>query len=256
MPTSLKKYSIILTAAMLLVISSASALTPKPANLAAAAGPTISVVNSTGQSQVIYFMVDSPTLTPATKTALGQLSHPCIYPANSFSGDGNKDTTCHFMLPDGKTQAFAINDISSGKIILAISTGKGHFPKGPCNTTLAEFTINDGGKDGYDISLVNGRSFDMQIKADNGQDIELGSNDPKQTLGVYPPGCSRCVDGIGVAPDFAGNGTSTQNCPGFGRPPGPMPTGSCKTGSEFTPQPNKCQIDSVTTGGNYTVTFQ
>ena len=217
-------------------------------------GESIVVTNNTGQDQVIYFMIDFPAIPSSAKTAYSKLVYPCIYPSDPFSGDGN-DQTCHFSLPNGKSQTMPLTLLPAGKVILAISAGKSHFPKGPCNTTLAEITLNDGGTDGYDISLVNGRSFDIQIAPTTGQTITLSSQDPRKTLGVFPIGCSRCVDNIGVAPNFEGNGTTTQNCPGYGRPPGPMPAGSCKTGGEFTPVPNNCQIDSVPTGGNYTVTF-
>lgn len=219
------------------------------------AGTSIEIVNNTGQDQLIYFMIDTPVIPNTAKDKYGKLHYPCVYPSNPYSGNGNGDTTCNFSLPNGKSQTMSLDVLPQGKVSLAISAGKNHFPKGPCNTTLAEMTINDTGKDGYDISLVNGRSFDMQITSDNGQTITLDSNDPKKTLGVFPVGCSRCVDNIGVAPNFAGNGSTTQNCPGYGREVGPMPAGSCKTGDEFNPVPNKCEIDSVPTGGNYTVTF-
>jgi Thaumatin family len=151
--------------------------------------------------------------------------------------------------------------LPSGKLIIAVSAQQDHFPQGPCNTTIAEFTINDNGLDSYDISLVNGQNFNMEIASDKpttNPNIKLDTTDLatiKKTLGVFPPGCSRCVDGVGVPPAWQGNGTTTQNCPGYGKPPGPMPMGSCKQGSESDPKPNYCQITAKPTGANYTVTF-
>lgn len=238
---------------------------------AASRGETVTIVNDTGANQTVYFMIThpiisktgNPTLRAQVVTTFNALTYPCQFPSSPYSGNGN-DETCHFVLPSGKFQAMPLSMLPAGQVSLAISAGKNHFPEGPCNTTLAEITLNQEGNDAYDISLVNGRSFDMKLEVNTmmlantaGASIVLdSSSDPKTTLGVYPIGCSACVDGQGVAPAWKGNGSTTQNCPGYGRPPGPMPAGSCKTGTQFNPQPNACEIDSVPTGGTYTVTFE
>ncbi|WP_298622339.1 thaumatin family protein [uncultured Legionella sp.] len=145
-------------------------------------------------------------------------------------------------------------------MIVSISAEENHFPQGPCNTTLAEFTLDDENLDSYDVSLVNGQNLNMTIQADtSNKPIILNSsnlNVIKNTYGVYPPGCSRCVDGIGIPPAWAGEPQkNTQNCPGYGLTPGPMPQGSCKSGNEMDPKPNGCQVTSQSTGATYTVIF-
>lgn len=232
---------------------------------AATRGETVTIVNKTSRTQTVYLMVQypaisqhaNPTLRAAIVAQFGALTYPCRFPTSPYSGNGNGDTTCNFALPSGASQAMPLGKLPGGKVSLAISAGENHFPQGPCNTTLAEITLNDRGVDAYDISLVNGRSFAMTLKATNGTSIALAAgSDPRKILGVYPVGCSACVDGKGVAPAFPSSGPTTQNCPGFNRPPGPMPNGSCKTGTETNPKPNACEIDSVPTGGTYTITFE
>ena len=101
----------------------------------------------------------------------------------------------------------------------------------------------------------------MSIQSDIGNSpILLASTNLdviRNTLGVYPPGCSQCVDGVGVPPAWPGDPKkNTQNCPGYGKAPGPMPAQSCKSGKEMDPKPNPCQITYQPTGVNYTVTFR
>lgn len=223
-----------------------------------ASGQSITVVNNTGEAQRFYFDVKIASIPKDIVKAYNALEYPCRYPSGKYSPQGTQ-TTCHFDLPHKMSQAMPITGFGTGTLTIDISAGDFHIPQGPCNTTLAEFTLNGGGADSYDISLVNGRSFNMQIASSaGGQTIALNKgDDPKTTLGVYPVGCSKCVDNVGIAPAApAVPGVSTTaNCPGFGRPAGPMPTGSCKTGTEMDPKPNKCGIDSVPVGGDYTVTF-
>lgn len=235
-----------------------------PLSLYANGSRTITIVNQTSKDHVIYFQIDNIKPIPqATQAFYKNLNYPCIFPENSYSGDGNVNT-CHFSLPQGESQVMPLNvsaGLPEGKFIVAVSAQQDHFPQGPCNTTIAELTLNDNGRDAYDISLVNGQNFNMEISSDkpsNNPSITLNSNNLeviKKTLGVFPPGCSRCVDGLGVPPAWQGNGTTTQNCPGYGKPAGPMPKGSCKSGEESDPKPNFCQLTSMPTGANYTVTF-
>lgn len=233
---------------------------------AAERGNTITITNNTSEDQVIYLQLEQGNgqqLSSETKTYY-QNTIGCTFPDDPAGGQGN-DHTCHFILTKNNSTSVAIGanetHLNPGKLIVSISAEENHYPQGPCNTTLAEFTLDDNNLDSYDVSLVNGQNFNMSIQSDTGNPpISLNSSNLKtikKTLGVYPPGCSRCVDGIGVPPAWPGEPQkNTQNCPGFSiKPPGPMPKGSCKEGDEMKPKPNPCQITSKPTGGNYTVIF-
>lgn len=224
--------------------------------LSATRGESITIVNNTGAEQKIYFMHPDIAPSAAVVTTFKALTSPCVYPTDVYSGQGNQ-YICNFTLLQGQQQSMPLTDFAPGKLQLAISAANFHYPMGPCNTTFAELTLNSSGNDSYDISTVNGRSFNIQISTTGtGTPISLKrGDDPKTTLGVYPAGCSKCVDGAGVAPRFPKGYGDTVNCPGYGQPIGPMPKGACKTGSEMNPKPNACGIDMVPTGGAFTVTF-
>ncbi len=232
---------------------------------AAERGNTITIVNNTSKNQLIYLQLEQNNrhpLSQKTKTYYNS-TIGCLFPDNPYSGQGNEHT-CHFSLSKNSSVAVAIGanetHLNPGKLMLSISAGENHYPQGPCNTTLAEFTLDDNGRDTYDVSLVNGQNFNMSIQSDMGNPVVVLNSSKlatiKSTLGVYPPGCSRCIDGLGVAPAWGGDPQkNTQNCPGYGRAPGPMPANSCKSGKEMDPKPNACQITYQHTGANYTVIF-
>jgi hypothetical protein len=214
-------------------------------------GNTITITNNTSKDQVIYLQLEQGNGQPLSPEAKSYYQDKlrCQFPTDPYSGQGN-DHTCHFTLTKSNSTNVAISaaetNLSPGKLIVSISAEENHYPQGPCNTTLAEFTLNDHSLDSYDVSLVNGQNFNMSIQSDTGNPpIVLNSSNLdtiKSTLGVYPPGCSQCVDGVGTPPAWKGAPEkNTQNCPGYKEPPapGPMPKGSCKSGQEMDPKPNE-----------------
>ncbi|MDC0534528.1 thaumatin family protein [Francisellaceae bacterium] len=225
---------------------------------------SITITNKTGQTNTFYFMVDKISKIPdAVVTQYKNLPHPCVYPKSVYSGQGNA-LTCHLSLDNNQSQKIPLDGFSQTSPVIDVSAGEGHYPLGPCNTTVAEFTLNSGGYDHYDVSLVNGQNYNVKVVSSNANatTIDLKSNnlsEIKKTLGVFPPGCTICVHGGKPAPVWKGNSgpPATQNCPAypFRNTGSQMPSGSCKGGTESKPTPNVCQLDSEPVSQSYTVTF-
>jgi hypothetical protein len=254
---SLKNKHVYLCAALTLGLSLSQIAMADPNT-----GKSITISNMTGQTQTFYFMVDKISSIPTEVVSQYKtLTHPCLYPKSDYSGQGNK-LTCHLTLNDKSSQKIPLNGFSQASPVIDVSAGEGHYPLGPCNTTVAEFTLNSGGSDHYDVSLVNGQNFNVKIAPSNSGATTIDLNSAnlsviKKTQGVFPPGCTICVHGGKPAPTWAGNPPSTQNCPAYPykNSGSIMPAGSCKTGTESKPTPNVCQLDSQPLSDNYIVTF-
>ena len=76
---------------------------------------------------------------------------------------------------------------------------------GDCPVTMAEFTLDDGGTDTYDLSLVNNLNVAMSIVPSTGTTIGPVSSPTgnQQAIGVYPQLCTVC-NGNSGAPTWPG----------------------------------------------------
>ncbi|WP_119327921.1 hypothetical protein [Cysteiniphilum halobium] len=204
-------------------------------------GKSISIINNTGQDQTFYFMVANvPTIPSAVKLSFKKLKYPCLY----TSGQGNAQT-CHVKIPNGDSQSIPLDGFThTSTLHLDISSGEGHWPLGPCPTTVVEFVLNSGGSDHYDVSLVNGQNFNVKVESmAGGKTINLNTSNLSQILtlpGVFPPGCDGCA--VSLAPP---------TWPGC---PGKVPKSSCKAGTQYDPKP-VCQYDGQPISQEYKVTF-
>ena len=205
------------------------------------AGKSITIVNHTGQSQRFYFMVANVSPIPQSViSAFKVLSpYPCLY----TKGQGNGQT-CHVTIPNQAEQVIPLDQFQTPMLHIDITAGKGHWPLGPCPTTVAEFVLNSGGFDHYDVSLVNGQNFNVKlVSAAGGKTTDLNTDNLSEILqlpGVFPPGCDGCA--VSISPP------TWPNCPGK------VPRASCKAGTQYNPRPI-CQYDSQPISKSYTVTF-
>eukprot|EP00122_Pirum_gemmata_P000893 Pgem_evm2s798 len=208
----------------------------------------LTISNKMNESQYFNFGFTSKTLQGTqtiAKYAINQ--YPCIQSAN--------DLTCTFQLPAGKSQVFDIEISDSQQASVGVTAGKGQWPRGPCNNSLAEMTFTTG-TDTADISYVNGQSAPNPlgdhigiIISDSQKTLIDGTNSDLKTIlntvGIYPPGCSRCAGDNQQGPTWTG-------CPAtpYG---GHMPANMCKAGTEFNPTV-PCNVESLHSA-DYTFTF-
>jgi len=171
---------------------------------------------------------------------------------NSYDPARRQDR-CRMAIPAGKSKKLNLN-----KGGINISGGLDHEPMGPCPTTM--FEINISPKDNpthdiFDLSLVNGFNYSMQIKSSKGLETKhvtkaTGHHD---AFGVFPLGCSVCVATGSVPPEW-------DYCPGTKSKDKPCGAqcynaNECKSGPDDKHANVSCTVDNVPTGGNYTVDF-
>lgn len=166
---------------------------------------------------------------------------------NSYDPMHRQDR-CSMLIPKGKSKTLNFN-----KGGIDISGGLDNEPMGPCPTTM--FEINMSPKDNpttdhFDLSLVNGFNYAMQIKSSKGKETKhvktaKGNHD---ALGVFPLGCSVCIATGSKPPDFTGCPGNAASCGGQC-----FNLNECKSGDDEWHASVSCTVDNVPTGGNYIV---
>ncbi len=155
---------------------------------------------------------------------------------------------CKLTVLKGRNKVLNLN-----KGGIDLSGGLDNEPMGPCPTTMFEINISPENTttDSFDVSLVNGFNYSMQITTSDGPataNVTKATGNQK-ALGVFPLGCTQCVSQNSKPPTY-------ENCPGDPKKCGSQcyAASECKSGSdEFHPNV-KCTIDPPT-GASYTVTF-
>ena len=99
---------------------------------------------------------------------------------------------CKFVIPKGK-DAHKILNLSKGGIDLSV--GLDCEPMGPCPTTMFEINMSPNDNkphDHYDVSLVNGFNYSLQIIPSAGTSTTLvtKASGNHSAVGVFPLGCS------------------------------------------------------------------
>ena len=136
-----------------------------------------------------------------------------------------------------------------------LSGGLGREPMGPCPTTMFEINMSPRDNpttDHYDLSLVNGFNYAMQIKSSKGSATAhvTKATGNQNAYGVFPLGCSVCVATGSRPPDFTGCPGNASSCGGQCFNPN-----ECKSGPDEFHANVRCDVANVPTGGTYTVDF-
>ena len=161
---------------------------------------------------------------------------------------------CRMTIPKGRSKTLNLN-----KGGIDISGGLDNEPMGPCPTTM--FEINMSPKDNpttdhFDLSLVNGFNYAMQIKSSKGKETKYvkTAKGNRDAFGVFPLGCSACVATGSVPPAFSGSGCpgDASSCSKQGQCFDPS---ECKSGPDEFNADVRCEVPNVPTGGNYIVDF-
>lgn len=193
---------------------------------------------------------DAPATTPVTITIDNHKSTQVkvymgfngntfgCYKTSDFSAfctfDTGNPVMCSFTLEAESSQM-----IPFGKGCKVSPAFSGDMPLwGDCPVTMAEFTLDDGGTDTYDLSLVNNLNVGMSIVPSTGTTIGpiTSATGNQEAVGVYPQLCTTC-SGNGGAPTWPG-------CP--------TPDASqCKSDVATYP----CQL-SQATGASYVVNIE
>ncbi len=158
---------------------------------------------------------------------------------------------CKFVIPRSK-DAHKILNLSKGGINLSV--GLDGEPMGPCPTTMFEINMSPNDNkthDHYDVSLVNGFNYSIQIIPSAGTSTTpvTKATGNHNAVGVFPLGCSECIALNSVPPPW-------QDCPGNSSSCGKYnqcySAVECKTGPDRNHPNAACDLETAT-GGNYTV---
>jgi hypothetical protein len=162
-----------------------------------------------------------------------------------------REDRCRLTIHKGTSKTLNLN-----KGGIDISGGLDSEPMGPCPTTMFEINMSPRDNpttDHFDLSLVNGFNYAMQIKSSKGKETKYvktakGNHD---AFGVFPLGCSVCVATGSVPPKWTGCPGNDSSCSGqcFNQD-------ECKSGSDEFHANVSCTVDNVPTGGNYIVDFE
>ncbi len=154
------------------------------------AGPTITISNQQSAQVTVYMGFSGNTLGCYAASD---------FPFCSFT-TGNP-VVCTFPVTGQGTQV--VTFAKGCKVSPAFSVNSVLW--GDCPVTMAEFTLDDGGTDTYDLSLVNDLNVGMTITPTTGTTIGPISSPTgnQQAIGVYPQLCTTC-NGNGGAPAWPG----------------------------------------------------
>jgi hypothetical protein len=155
---------------------------------------------------------------------------------------------CSVLIPKKSTKTLTLK-----KGGINFSGGVDNEPMGPCPTTMFEINISPKDNkthDHFDLSLVNGFNYSMQIVSTAGSETAYvkkatGNHD---AYGVFPLGCTQCVSEGSNAPrwtDCPGNPSCGSQC---------YNAAECKSGPDELHPNVACDLE-VKTGGSYTVNF-
>jgi hypothetical protein len=156
---------------------------------------------------------------------------------------------CSMIVPKGGNKVLNLN-----KGGINLSGGLDHEPMGPCPATMFEINIspeNNQATDTFDVSLVNGFNYSMQIISSAGPATTMVTNAKgnQKALGVFPLGCTQCVSQNSNPPKW-------KDCPGDPATCGTYSQcyaeGECKSGPDEFNADVRCTIDPPT-GASYTV---
>lgn len=191
----------------------------------------ITIINATSKNQLTVYM--------------GFVGNNfACYTKQSFSSVCKFNTSnpyvCQFTVNQGTPVSLKFK--KSCQVSVAFTAD--NLPWGACPTSLAEFTLNaTSGGDTIDVSLVNGRNYNIDINTSSNISV-INMSKAKGALntlfGVYPPGCDGCAVSI--------NPPTWPNCPGS------QPKANCQKGTQYNPKPG-CQITRPTNSDSYNVTF-
>jgi hypothetical protein len=172
---------------------------------------------------------------------------------NSYDPTARPDR-CRMTIPTGRSKTLNLN-----KGGIDISGGLDNEPMGPCPTTMFEINISPKDNpttDHFDLSLVNGFNYAMQIKSSKGKETKYvtTAKGNRDAFGVFPLGCSACVAAGSVPPAFRGSSCpgDASSCSKQGQCFDPS---ECKSGPDEFNADVRCEVPNVPTGGNYTVDF-
>jgi hypothetical protein len=198
---------------------------------AGAATPvTITVRNETGNRQKVYLGFSGTSFGCYDKAAF----------AAYCSFDTANPWVCTFSLDDKAEKKIPFGKGCKVSTVFALN----NLPWGPCPTTMAEFTLSDGGnfnQDTYDVSLVNGHNFNVAITPTTGEAIRVVSaTGNKGNRGVYPLGCDACSK--------SDNPPVWADCPGK-----KFDAAECQGGDQYKPD-TPCHL-SQGAGASYEVRF-
>lgn len=203
---------------------------------------TITVINTTGSELTLYMGFLAPATCDPTWIKTGGYALPSDFNTSTItwtvtSGNPLLMTTQIGTAPNN-TIVIPFKAKNRRAASFAISAQK--IPWTGCAVTQAEFTLADnwgkwgGLRDTYDISLVNGFNYRMQIAPMSGQNINVtAGTGNSNNIGVYGWGWTKCT----VGPNS---------------PCGPL-AGENHAGTESNPDP-PCQLSQASIT-NYTVTI-
>jgi hypothetical protein len=188
----------------------------------------------------------------------GMTGNGGTYTAKYFRDQGwnvYREDRCSLTIPKGTSPNGTSKTLNLNKGGINITGGLGNEPMGPCPTTM--FEINMSPKDNpthdhFDLSLVNGFNYSMQIKSSKGKETKhvtkaTGHHD---ALGIYPLGCTLCIGTGSVPPTWT-------DCPGNASSCGGQcfNLNECKSGPDDKHPNVACDLE-VDTGGNFIVDFE
>ena len=182
------------------------------------------------------------------------------YTAKDFEDQGchvYKEDRCRLIIPKAAGPNGTAKTLNFNKGGINISGGLDKEPMGPCPTTMFEINMSpkDNAKhDHFDLSLVNGFNYSMQIRSSKGKETKhvttaTGHHD---ALGVFPLGCTLCIAKGSVPPQW-------DDCPGTKSKDKPCGNqcfneSECKSGPDDKHPNVACDLE-VDTGGNFVVEF-
>ena len=206
---------------------------------------TINIINNTGSQQVFYIGLNNKTYAP--------------YSQHFWENQGCSFTTgtaysCQFTLANNGTQTFTFTQGAN----IAISAGILVWSQCGGNTglSMAELNLNTSpyGQDYYDVSLVNGFNYAVEISPLTSTNPDVSAPDSitiditsltgnSKVAGVYPAGMDVCVK--------SQNPPQGSGCPGFGYPT------EAHSGTQYDPKPvcQAAQPATYPTVPIYNVTF-
>lgn len=202
---------------------------------------TLTLNNNSGKDVTIYIVF-----------ATGLTGNGGAYTADYFNKQScnmYKPDRCSFTILKGKNKVL---NLSKGGINLSV--GLDREPMGPCPTTMFEINISPNDNkthDHYDVSLVNGFNYSIEIIPSSGTATTLvtKATGNQNAIGVFPLGCSECISKNSVPPPW-------DNCPGNSSSCGAYSqcysADECKTGEDRNHPNAACDLEA-NTGGNYTV---
>ncbi len=203
--------------------------------------PGLSLQNSSGNDVKVYIVFVG-----------GLTGNGGSYTASDFQSQGcdmYRPDRCSLIVPKGKSKTL---NLAKGGINL--SGGLDNEPMGPCPTTMFEINISpqdNKTRDSFDLSLVNGFNYSMQITSSTGSATAFvtKATGNHNAVGVFPLGCTQCIS-------LNSNPPSWPNCPGNASSCGGQcyNAGECKSGPDER-HPNAACVLEVDTGGSYTVHF-